>query len=179
MRNILLRLLAALLVLAANSAAQNGNSLALGGMRFNFGQHARKGFIQATLHTLYDSARGYGFIQPPNLLQDQSSVCADAPFFFSLDVPEGKYDVTLRLGDERDDSSIAVKAEARRLLVEPLQIRRRKFVTRRFTLNVRYKELANGKIVHLKNDEKNDLDWDHRLSLEFNGAHPCVNELEV
>lgn len=179
MRNILLRLLAALLVLAANSAAQNGNSLALGGMRFNFGQHARKGFIQATLHTLYDSARGYGFIQPPNLLQDQSSVCADAPFFFSLDVPEGNYDVTLRLGDERDDSSIAVKAEARRFLVEPLQIRRRKFVTRRFTLNVRYKELANGKIVHLKNDEKNDLDWDHRLSLEFNGAHPCVNELEV
>lgn len=179
MRNILLRLLAALLVLAANSAAQNGNSLALGGMRFNFGQHARKGFIQATLHTLYDSARGYGFMQPPNVLQEQSSVCADAPFFFSLDVPEGKYDVTLRLGDERDDSSIAVKAEARRLLVEPLQIRRRKFVTRRFTLNVRYKELANGKIVHLKNDEKNDLDWDHRLSLEFNGAHPCVNELEV
>lgn len=176
---MLLRLLAALLVLAANSAAQNGNSLALGGMRFNFGQHARKGFTQATLHTLYDSARGYGFMQPPNVLQEQSSVCADAPFFFSLDVPEGNYDVTLRLGDERDDSSIAVKAEARRFLVEPLQIRRRKFVTRRFTLNVRYKELANGKIVHLKNDEKNDLDWDHRLSLEFNGAHPCVNELEV
>jgi len=179
MRNILFRLLAALLVLIANSAAQNGNSLALRGMRFNFGQRARREFIQLVPNTVYDSARGYGFMQAPTLQQDRSSVCADAPFFFSVDVPEGNYDVTLRLGDERNDSVIAVKAEARRLLIKPLQIHQGKFVTRRFTLNVRYKELANGGVVHLKNDEKNGVDWDHRLTLEFNGAHPCVSELEV
>jgi lysophospholipase L1-like esterase len=179
MRNRLFGFLAALLVLIANSAAQNGNPLARGGIKLNFGGRALKGYIQVAPNTTYDSARGYGFMQPPNLQQDGSSICADAPFFFTINVPEGNYDVMLRLGDERNDSSVATKAEARLLLVEPLHIHRGEFVTRRFTVNVRYKELASGKVVHLKNDEQNDLDWDHRLTLEFNGSHPCVSELEL
>ena len=172
--------LALLLALIPMAVAQNGTSFHSGGaMRFSFGQRARTGFIQVGPNTVYDSARGYGFMQPPSPQQDRSSVCADAPFLFSVNVPEGNYDVTLRLGDDRNESSIAVKAEARRLLIEPLQIRGGKFVTRRLTLNVRYKELANGKVVHLKNDEQDDFDWDHRLTLEFNGSHPCVSQVEV
>ena len=169
-----------LLPLTMHSESHSGIPIASAApAKFSFGQRAHKGFTHVDPKGPYDSVRGYGFMQAPTLRQDRSSVCADAPFFFSVDVPEGNYDLTLRLGDKRDDSSIAVKAEARRLLIEPLQIHHGKFVTRRFTLNVRYKELANGRVVHLKNDEKNDLDWDHRLTLEFNGAHPCVNELEV
>src|SRR5690349_10198824 len=157
----------ALLLLIAQSQSQNGTAIAAGvADKFNFGQRAREGFIQVGPSTLYDSAHGYGFMQPSNLQQDQTSICADAPFFFSVDVPEGNYDVTLRLGDHRKETSIAVKAEARRLLIEPLKIRRGKFVTWHSTINVRYKELTNGKIVHLKKDEENDLEWDHRLTLE-------------
>src|SRR6185312_2096338 len=103
----------------------------------------------------------------------------DAPFLFSVNVAEGNYDVTLRLGDDQKDTSITVKTEARRLLIEPLQIAPGKLVTRRFSVNVRYKQLANGKVVRIKMDEENDLDWDHRLTFEFNGSRPCVGELEL
>ena len=164
-----------------HSPAQSGIQFAgRTAVKFAFGEHPRRGFIQVSPNTLYDSIRGYGLMQSsPSLQQDGDSTCSDGPFLFSVAVPEGNYDLTLRVGSQRVQSSITVKAEARRLLVEPLQIRQGKLLTRRFTVNVRYKELANGKLVHLKKDEKNDFDWDHRLTLEFNGSHPCVGELEL
>jgi len=33
--------------------------------------------------------------------------------------------------------------------------------------------------VHLKKDEENDFDWDHRLTFEFNDTHPCISSLEI
>jgi lysophospholipase L1-like esterase len=178
--NRLLTTATLLLPLIAQGQSHNGIAITSGApAKFSFGQRGRKGFIQIAPGTAYDSARGYGFMQPPNLRQDRSSICADDPFRFSVNVPEGNYDVTFRPGDDRNQSSIGVKAEARRLLIEPLQLPGGKFVMRRFTINVRYKELASGRVVHLKKDEENDLDWDHRLTLEFNGSHPCVSEVEL
>src|SRR5690349_17926500 len=111
----------ALLLLIAHSQSQNGTAITDGPAdKFNFGQRAREGFIQVAPSTMYDSAHRYGFMQPSNLQQDQTSICADAPIFFSVDVPEGNYDVTLRLGDDQKEASIAVKTEARRLVIEPL-----------------------------------------------------------
>lgn len=180
MRN---RLLApAVLVLLFVSPSQSQRGIVVAGAtpaRFNFGQRTRKGLTQITPRTAYQAEQGYGLIESPKLRQDRSSICADAPILFSVNVPEGNYDLTLRVGDDRSQSWIAVKAEARRLLMEPLQIRRGKFVTRRFTINVRYKELKSGGVVHLKKDEENDFDWDHRLTLEFNGSHPCVSQIEL
>jgi len=58
-----------------------------------------------------------------------------------------------------------VKAEARRLILEEVRVPRGKLVTRRFTVNVRYKELGDGEVVRLKKDEQDEFDWDHRLTL--------------
>ncbi len=54
-------------------------------------------------------------------------------------------------------------------------------VTRSFDTNVRYPEI-NGNphnLVELKDREEGILDWDHKLTLEFNGDHPSVRSISI
>ena len=54
-------------------------------------------------------------------------------------------------------------------------------VTRTFDTNVRYPEI-NGDPddkVHLKPRELGILNWDHKLTLEFNGDHPSVRSIDI
>jgi lysophospholipase L1-like esterase len=147
-------------------------------LRFFFGSHARRGFTSVKPDDQYASERRYGLLGAAPR-QGASAMCADQPFLFAADVAEGNYDVTVRLGSDKQDSSNTLKAEARRLLIERLDTRRGHTQTSTFTVNVRYPELRTGDRVRLKPDEQNDFDWDHRLSLEFNGSHPCVESVEM
>ena len=148
--------------------------------KFSFGTQPRRGFIEAPVDLIYNPQRGYGFMSPTDLQAHARSVCGgNKPFLFSVDVPEGNYDVTFALGDSEGESITTVKGEARRLFVERLHLPRDRFEKQSFTINVRYKELANGTAVHLKKDEENDFDWDHRLTFEFNDTHPCISSLEI
>src|SRR5207245_10793155 len=63
--------------------------------------------------------------------------------------------------------------------LESLMTQRGHIEGRTFTVNVRYPQLRNGDMVRLKPDEQSDFDWDHRLSLEFNGSRPCVESIEI
>src|SRR5947199_2922633 len=59
----------------------------------------------------FTSDRGHGFdlnTQPDG----------DKPWFFSVKLPEGNYNVTLVLGDANEPSLTTVKAESRRLMLE-------------------------------------------------------------
>lgn len=98
------------------------------------------------------------------------------PSFFSVNVPEGNYNVTLTFAGE---STTTVKAEARRLMLEAVRTEEGKSQTRSFTVNVRHNRLNSGEKVRLKPDEQSHLDWDGRLTLEFNGTRPCVTALEI
>lgn len=147
-------------------------------LRFAFGPGVKRGFTTVQPGDSYSPERHYGFVgQSPQ--PSASSVCSDQPFLFAVDVPEGNYDVAITLGSNGSGSKNTVKAEARRLLIERLDTAAGHFDTRKFTINVRYPELSTGERVRLKPDEQNDLDWDHRISFEFNGAHPCLRSLEI
>jgi len=147
-------------------------------LRFAFGKSTSRGFVAVVPANLYTPDLKYGFLgDAPQ--QDASAACSDRPFVFAADVPEGDYDVTVRLGSEQSDSSTTLKAEARRLLIERLDTTRGHTEKHTFTINVRYPELRSGQSVKLKSDEQNDFDWDHRLSLELNGSHPCVESIEI
>jgi lysophospholipase L1-like esterase len=104
---------------------------------------------------------------------------SEAPFFFSADVPEGNYNVTVTLGGGSRESITTVKAEARRLVLEKVWTAPGETTTRTFTVNVRYPELKSGQQVRLKQRELDNLDWDHRLTLEFNGVRPRVGAVEI
>ena len=107
---------------------------------------------------------------------------ASQPFFFSIPVPEGNYRATVVLGGKQP-SVLTVRAEARRLYVDQLPIPAGKTVTRELDINVRVPEFSRpdgtpGR-VRLKQREVGNLDWDHKLTLEFNGVRPSLRSITL
>ena len=104
---------------------------------------------------------------------------ADKPFFFSVNVTEGNYKVTLTIGDAKEKGGLTVKAESRRLMLEKIITQPGEVITKTFIVNVRMPEISTGGKVSLKERELDKLDWDNKLTLEFNGARPCISSIEI
>jgi lysophospholipase L1-like esterase len=134
----------------------------------------------------FDSARGFGFEtitagHAPAVVVHGGCVSSDAPFYFSVAVPEGNYRVTLSLGDDAGESDTVVKAELRRLMLENVHAASGQTVSRSFVVNVRTPKYAGGS-VHLKSPRETTMEawaWDEKLTLEFNGARPCLRSMVV
>jgi lysophospholipase L1-like esterase len=112
-----------------------------------------------------------------------NGVCSsDKPFFFSFAVPEGNYRVTLDLGGAHA-SVITVRAEARRLMLEKIPVAAGRTVTKSIDINVRIPEFKNPdgspSRVRLKDREIGNLNWDQKLTLEFNGVNPAFHSLTI
>jgi lysophospholipase L1-like esterase len=142
---------------------------------------AKKGEKQLTPATLEtDSAAGWDLGTAPAVA---NGLCSSAkPFFFSIPVGEGNYRVTVALGSKQD-SVTTVRAEARRLMIEKLPIAANNLVTRSFDVNVRVPEFTKpdgtpGR-VRLKSREIGNLDWDPKLTIEFNGTNPSLRSITV
>jgi lysophospholipase L1-like esterase len=111
-----------------------------------------------------------------------SAIGSDQPFFLSLPVPPGNYRITVVLGG-KEASTITVRAEARRLMLEKVSVAAGKTVTKSFDVNVRIPEFTKpdgtqGR-VRLKAREVGNLDWDAKLTLEFNGVNPAFHTLTI
>ncbi|MES3021856.1 MAG: rhamnogalacturonan acetylesterase [Pseudomonadota bacterium] len=127
----------------------------------------------------YTSARGFGFEAGPE--------GAGQPFFFSSDLEEGNYDVTITFGDANAASATTVKAELRRLMLENVRTLPGQFVTRTFTVNVRTPKIKAGAgieagVVKLKEPRESvgeARSWDKRLTLEFTGVNPSVRAITI
>ena len=159
--------------------------------KFDFGPgKVAPGYTQVLADTVYSKELGYGF-EPgvkvscldrggKNALRSDFCV-SNQPFYFSVALPEGNYDVTVTLGDAQEETTTTVKAELRRLILERVQTARGKFVTRRFTVNVRTPQIAGDGEVKLKDREKTTewWAWDEKLTLEFNNSHPSVCAIEI
>jgi lysophospholipase L1-like esterase len=121
---------------------------------------------------------GFDLLDSPAI--EAKSCTSDKPFFFSVPIPEGSYRVTVVLGGPHD-SVTTVRAEGRRLMLEKIASAPNASVTKTFDTNVRYPEInadLNNK-VRLKPRELGILDWDHKLTLEFNGDHPSVRSIDI
>jgi lysophospholipase L1-like esterase len=120
---------------------------------------------------VYSKESGYGL--------DLGSSIGLKPFFFSVAVPEGNYDVTVTFGDANRESITTVKAESRRLMIERVDTAAGEFTKRTFTVNVHTPKIAGGGEVRLKPREIGILRWDDKLTLEFNGPRPAVTVVEI
>ena len=159
--------------------------------KFDFGPgKVAPGYQQILANSIYSKELGYGFEPgtkvtcPDRGGKDalRSDFCAsDQPFYFSVALPEGNYQVTLTLGDAQEETTTTVKAELRRLMLERVRTARGKFVTRTFTVNVRTPQIAGDGEVKLKDREKTIewWAWDEKLTLEFNNSHPSVCAIEI
>ena len=159
-------------------------------LKFSFGSgETPAGFTAVAPESIYTEMRGYGFepgaaiVSKPASNAPGAGFCtSDKPFYFSVALPEGNYRVTVTLGDPSGESDTTVKAELRRLMLELVKTAKCEIVTRTFIVNTRTPRIGAGPAeVSLKPREKTmeAWAWDNRLTLEFNGTHPCLSTLEI
>ncbi|UZK67320.1 rhamnogalacturonan acetylesterase [Sphingomonas sp. M1-B02] len=126
---------------------------------------------------VYTAEAGYGFEGAvPQIGKDS---VGGQPFFFSVDVPEGNYRVTVTFGGDRASETTA-RAELRRLMLERVRVPARGSATRSFIVNVRTPDFPGGR-VKLKRPREVETEaraWDKRVTLEFAGT-PAVRAIKV
>jgi lysophospholipase L1-like esterase len=129
----------------------------------------------------YDASVGFGFESGAKIVVHDGFITSDKPFYFSVKLPEGNYDVAIILGDKVGESTTTVKAELRRLMLENVHTAAGDIVTKHITVNIRRAEISGGDHVHLKPRESASeaWAWDDKLTLEFSGARPRVREIAI
>ena len=112
-------------------------------------------------------------------------VSISSPQYFSVQVPDGNYLVTVTLGSKKRKAETVVRAESRRLMVENAATRKGQSVDYSFVVNKRSPVYAvatdkgmREERVKLKEREYDYLNWDDSLTLEFNGAAPAVTRIK-
>lgn len=146
------------------------------------------GYVSVS-QTMYSGETGYGFDfgTMPVIVDrggndlSKSSFCTHShPFFFSVLLPEGNYDIKITMGDLYGESITTIKAESRRLMLENFKTEPGEFKEFSFTVNLRSINIGKSKEkVQINEREKNKLNWDNKLTLEFNGNRPCINTIEI
>ena len=133
---------------------------------------------------MYSEAVGYGYdvVEAPMA----KSV---SPFYFSVKVPDGNYRVSVRLGSKKSGGETTVRAESRRMIIEKCVTKKGEFRDFSFVINKRCVDIPSFKgidgkdtkpdKVRIKPGEVGSLTWDEKLTLEFNGASPCVQSITI
>lgn len=110
------------------------------------------------------------------------------PYYFSTELPDGNYRVTVTLGSKKYASETCVRAENRRLMAQKVESKKGKFQTVSFVVNKRSVDIPeytlNGKTmpaskVRIKPGEVGSMSWDDKLTLEFNGAKPALKSIVI
>jgi lysophospholipase L1-like esterase len=160
--------------------------------KFDFGGKAAGGYTSVKASNKYSAETGFGF-EGTATVKDVSAggkdalsdayVTSDKPFYFSVKVPEGNYNVKVILGDKNGTSDVAVRAECRRMMINRLQTKKGEVKTVEFTLHIRDSLIRNASGVYskvrLKPRERVYFHWDDKLTLEFNGPQPKVDAIEI
>ena len=142
---------------------------------------AKSGYTTLTTASAYTvSTPGFDLDSTPVI--SAKSCSSDKPFFFSAALPEGSYHVTVVLGSDKA-STTTVWAEARRLMLEKISTIPNASTKFTFDTNVRVPEFTDAagasQHVHLKPREVGNMDWDSKLTLEFNGDNPSVRSIAI
>ncbi|KAI9459595.1 G-D-S-L family lipolytic protein [Russula earlei] len=182
-------LLSAITLAALNNARAQTNTF-----KFDFGSgKAAKDYIQVTPANTFSYQAGYGFSQGSVVQSVERKgkdeltndfITSDKPFYFSVKLPEGNYDVKVILGDIEGTSATTVRAECRRLFLQNVQTKKGETVSKIFTVHVKDSLIRDaqgntiGK-VRLKPREFTYLHWDNLLTIEFNDSAAKVCGVEI
>jgi lysophospholipase L1-like esterase len=157
--------------------------------KFSFGPREAPGYIKVGPAEKYTDKTGYGFDfgtipfavdRVAKKALTSGFITGDKPFFFSVKLPEGNYNVKIITGDLKEEALTTVRVESRRLLFEKIKTEPGKFKTLTATINIRVPRIANtGEEVNRKPREEFKLDWDNKLTFEFTDKRPCICALEI
>jgi len=156
---------------------------------FYFGSSAiQDGYEQITPESRYSPQKRFGIIASGEMNSGLNGskdpltgdfLSSKKPFYFIVNLPEGIYQVTLTLGGAKEGSSTTVKGESRRLMLENIQTKNGDVVKKTIIVDVRTPKINDNEQIRLKEREINYLNWDNKLTLEFNGEYPCVAAIEI
>ena len=158
-------------------------------LRFDFGSgEVQKGWTMVTKTSLYSTEKGFGLIPSGEMTTGIAKsknpytgnyLSSQKPFYFVVDLPEGHYEVTLTFGGNTEGSSTQVKAESRRLMLENVKTEKSETVQQTIVVDVRTPRINDTDQIKLKERELKYMNWDNKMTLEFNGALPCVSAIEI
>lgn len=141
---------------------------------FTNSKKVKEGYIKVTSADRYSEDKGYGYD-----LQASPDEKTNAPFFFSVQVPDGNYHVTAVIGNKKKASITCVRGESRRLFFEGIATGKKKFANCEFIINKRNTRISDKEHVRIKARERGKLNWDDKLTFEFNGEWPALSELVI
>lgn len=161
--------------------------------KFDFGgSRTENGFIPVTSTSKFDKKTGYGFMDISGLKSVDNGgnaltgdyLTSDKPFYFSVVIPEGNYDIKLSLGDSKGTSETTVRVENRRLMLDDVKTKQGEIIEKIITVHVKDSIIRNQNgveigIVKLKPRERKYLHWDNLLTIEFNDKAPKVCALTI
>ncbi|MDF1570544.1 MAG: rhamnogalacturonan acetylesterase [Bacteroidales bacterium] len=175
---------ALLLILLATTVVAGGQESRV----FEFGRetHAVNTNI-ITEAVQYSSDPGFGFdvenreaVSITSAGKPLEGFCtAPVPFYFSVALPEGNYEVRVRIGNPVAKSVTTIKAESRRLMVRNLEMKKGHTEEVTFIVNIRSPRISGADSIRLKSREYNYMNWDNRLTLEFSGQNQAVQAIEI
>lgn len=161
-------------------------------LKFDFGTaKPMNGYEKVDALSKYSDAKGYGFDYGSQVIaidrsdknansnQDQDFCTSIGSMFFSVKLPQGIYRVTVHLGDPWRNSLTTIKAESRRLMVKEIATKAGESKTVSFLVSIWDSVINDRKVVKLKPREVDKMDWDNKLTLEFNNERPCVDAVEI
>lgn len=115
---------------------------------------------------------GYDFGSAP-------SAKGDKPYFFSANVPDGNYMVTVKLGDKKRKSSTVVRAENRRMMLNEVNLPKKGSQEYSFLVNKRSPQVNLKETVRLNPREVGVCNWDDKLTIEVTGKAPAVESITI
>lgn len=129
---------------------------------------------------LYSEATGYGLdcVDEPQPAKP-AAPAVGKPFYFSVKVPDGNYRVTVTLGNKKKAAETFVRAESRRLMIEGCTTKKGETKTVSFVVNKRSTAINDKMVVKIKPGEVGSMTWDEKLTLEFNGSYPAVQNITI
>jgi lysophospholipase L1-like esterase len=143
---------------------------------------------RVTADDVDSSAKGYGYdfkevIDGARAAQTETFRLSNGIFYFSVNLPDGNYRVTVTLGSKKAKANTTVRAESRRLFVQNAETKKGEFKTFSFIVNKRNTtiNLADGKTdrVRIKKREESKLNWDDKLTIEINGDAPACSSIKI
>ncbi len=157
--------------------------------RFSLGANFQhKGYTNVNAKDLFSTDKGYGFesiegvyaVHRGGKKLGADFITSNHPFYFSVNLPEGNYQVKLLLGDTKGTSIATIRVECRRLMIKEITTSYGEL--KKVALNVHIRDSVNhitGKAVKLKPREKPYFHWDNKLTIEFNNTSAKVAAIEI
>ena len=132
-------------------------------------------FFDLSQESKYSEQSGFGY----DFNTKPQSESNSNPAYFSIKVADGNYKVTFEVGSDKYEGDTTIRCESRRLLIHNLVTQKGESKTFTFTVHKRSPKISEDSQVRLKERELNYLNWDEKLTFEFNGNAPAVKSLKV